>query len=236
MTIRVMLNLLFSSVIGLLIKDISFILSRVFLWKVGDFDVFHLELAFRYIVDLFVMLRNRSVIRLVFSSSSFVSHENVPSFSIYQCILFLCQSYSTLLCSKQGSCDRNRISDHFLTLHALSKWNNYVDFNLLLQSTDVIHVLVVERILLQLIRSTLPRPVLSESVPLSSLSHPLQSFLRLLLSYCYFIYRNYGSVLVWHGFQPSFLPQRSFPLYSAQTPPTMPPVWFFKIQTSPSFS
>ena len=196
MTIRAVLNLLSSLGIELLIKDISFILSKVFLWEVEDFYISHIELAFRYIVDLFVMLRNRSLIRLVFSSSNSVSYENVPSFSVYQCVLFLCQSYSTLLRNKHGSCDRNRVSDHFLTLHALSKWNNYVDLNLLLQSTDVVHVLVVERILFQLIRSTLPHPVLSESVPLSSLSHPLQSFLRFLLSYCYFIYRNYGCVQV----------------------------------------
>lgn len=151
-------------------------------------------MPFNILVDLFYILRNRSMVKIVFSNSLSPFQDILPSINPYRCILFLSQYYPTLLKAKAGVIDHKYIASHFVTLRALAKWNAQFDLNSILQGDDPIHVLVVEKILLQSIHSFFFHPVLSESVPVSSLSPPVQSFVNVFFSYCAASYQQYGCV------------------------------------------
>ena len=151
-------------------------------------------MPFNILVDLLYILRNRSMVKVVFSNCLSPFQDILPSISPYRCILFLSQYYSTLLKAKTGGIDHKYIASHFVTLRALAKWNAQFDLNSILQGDDPIHVLVVEKILLQSIHAFFFHPVLSESVPVSSLSPALQSFVDVFFSYCASSYQQYGCV------------------------------------------
>ena len=140
-------------------------------------------MPFNILVDLFYILRNRSTVKIVFSNSLSPFQDILPSINPYRCILFLSQVI-----------DHKYIASHFVTLRALAKWNAQFDLNSILQGDDPTHVLVVEKILLQSVHSFFFHPVLSESVPVSSLSPPVQSFVNVFFSYCAASYQQYGCV------------------------------------------
>ena len=152
-------------------------------------------MPFNILVDLFYILRSRSIVKIVFSNSLSPFQDIIPSINPYRCILFLSQYYSTLIKAKSGARDHKYISSQFVTLRALTKWNTQFDLNSILQGDNPTHVLVVEKILLQSIHSFFPHPELSESVSIASLSPPLQSFVSILFSYCASVYQKFGCVL-----------------------------------------
>lgn len=166
----------------------------VFVDRMQILRCFSIGMPFNILVDLFYILRNRSMVKVVFSNSLSPFHDIIPSINPYRCILFLSQYYSTLLKAKEGACDHKYIASHFVTLRALAKWNAQFDLNSILQGDDPTHVLVVEKILLQTIHAFFPRPALSDTVPVSSLSPPLQSFVNVLFSCCASVYQQYGCV------------------------------------------
>lgn len=116
-----------------------------------------IDASFDMIVDTFFMLRNKKVVSLQFTNNPVPCIERQSSISLSQCMLFLYLHYHAFL-TNTALQRKNVISNHYLTLRTLSKFNNFIDFNLFLDTSDMEHLLVVDMLFTQSLRTLCPRP------------------------------------------------------------------------------
>ena len=133
--------------------------SKVFLLNVCCF-IFHFYIALLYqtIIDVFYMLRSHSCITLQFSNSNNQHSEKDSCINIFQCMLFLLPYYDSFISLSTTTCRRAVVSNHYLTIRCISKINNSVDLFQFLNPNDLEHLLVVDRLFIQCLRTSCPRP------------------------------------------------------------------------------
>ena len=109
--------------------------------------------------DLFFMLRNKSTVTLQFTNNPGQHIEKPSSLNIYHCMLFLFPYYH-LFTTAVANQRRSVVSNHYLTLRTLSKFNSFIDLNMFLDHSDIEHLLVVNLLFIQNLRALCPRAVI----------------------------------------------------------------------------
>lgn len=161
--------------------------------------------SYDLIIDVFYMLRNRSSISLEFTNNPGQPFEKPSSISVYQCMVFLLPYYD-VFSKASPNCRRTVVSNHYLSFRTLSKFNSYIDFSLFLSPSDVEHLLVVDRLFIQALRTLCPRPFIRLPSPEQTTCSPenLQEYIdsipRHLVSLVDCIFRFCCSVFHQHHF------------------------------------
>lgn len=104
------------------------------------------------------MLRSHAVITLQFSNTNNQHSEKASCINIFQCMLFLLPYYNSFVTTSTTTCRRAVVSNHYLTIRCISKINNSVDLYQFLNPNDLEHLLVVDRLFIQCLRTLCPRP------------------------------------------------------------------------------
>ena len=154
------------------------------------------------------MLRNRQSISLQFTNNPSQQNEKLSSISLYQCMVYLIPSYH-LFSQTSPTCRRSVIFNHYLSLRTLSKFNSFIDFNRFLNFYNTEHLLVIDLLFIQRLRTLCPRPFLrlppmektscSEQeydAFLEMIPDHLLSLVNCVFSFCMTIYHRYHMVLL----------------------------------------
>lgn len=160
------------------------------------------------LTDLFFMLRSKSTISFQFTNNPGQHIEKPSSLTIYQCMLYLFPVYHSFT-TASATQRRSVVSNHYLTLRTLSKFNSFVDLNLFLDHSDIEHLLVVNLLFIQGLRSLCPRAIIrlpsdqsicsveelrtiKEQIP-----RHLLSLVDCVFSFCSALYKEFAIVSMW---------------------------------------
>lgn len=165
-------------------------------------------MSYELIIDAFYMVRNQSCISVEFTNNPIQLVEKQSSIDIYSCMLYLFPHYDSFS-TPSSSCRRSVISNHYLTLRTLSRFNNSLDLNLFLNPLDMEHLIVVDRLFIQSLRQLCPRPLIrlppeekcecsqNEATEIAELvPHSITSLVECVFRFCQAVYLQCHMVLL----------------------------------------